>query len=213
MLLAFEMTKIISCLASLTLALVGGAVEEDNSSHVCADSVAVAVNDDDVLTAELVDWLRDNGAYINEKLVIKQSDPSLPRGIYAMEDLEVGETICNIPWALILKPSAEELAKAYEESSDCGTIESVFRAITADNNEMTPYGRYLLNQPRAYTAAFWSQVSVFNIAPAPLSSWISFMLCFILHFLSLQTGCSRPTARHAPNQERTTSDKVRRATT
>ena len=202
------LTKI-SCLASLTPGLVAVAVEEDNSSDVCSDSIAVAVNDDDVLTTELVDWLRDNGAYINDKLVIKQSDPSLPRGIYAMEDLEAGETICNIPWVLILKPSAEELAKAIEESSDCGTIESVFRAITADDDEMTPYGRYLLNQPRAYTAAFWSQVSVFNIAPASQSSWILFVLCIISHFLSLQTGCSRPTARHAPNQERTASDKVR----
>jgi hypothetical protein len=180
----------ISCLASLTLAFVAVAVEEDNSSDVCSESIAVTVNDDDVLTAELVDWLRDNGAYINEKLVIKQLDPSLPRGIYAMEDLEVGETICNIPWALILKPSAEELAKAIEESSDCGTIESVFHAITADNNEMTPYGRYLLNQPRAYTAAFWSQVSVFKITPASQSSWILLMLCFILHisFLSKQAA-------------------------
>ncbi len=159
----------ITCLVLLAYValFVDAAVEEDNSSHVCAGSIFTtddddrcrpAEQDDNVLTVQLIDWLRDNGAYINDKLVIKQLDPSLPRGIYAVEDLEAGETICKIPWALILKPSAEELAKRYEESSDCGTIESVFRAITADNDEMTPYGKYLLNQPRAYTAAFWSQV-------------------------------------------------------
>ena len=138
------------------------AAVEDNIGQVCADSTTSrsAEQDDDALTPQLIDWLRDNGAYINEKLVIKQFDPSFPRGIYALEDMEKGETVCKIPWSLILKPSAEELAKEYDNSTDCGTIESVYHAITAERDEMTPYGRYLLNQPKAYTAAFWSQVSV-----------------------------------------------------
>jgi len=152
------------------LAFVADAVEASNS-HVCTDTSNTnnvddschyaEQDDDDVLTAQLIDWLRDNGAYINEKLAIKQLDPSLPRGLYAMEDMEAGETVCKIPWALILKPTAEELANGSvrEELSDCGTIEAVFHAITVDEDNMTPYGRYLLNRPKAYTAPFWSQVS------------------------------------------------------
>jgi hypothetical protein len=140
------------------------AAVEDNIGQVCADSTTSrsAEQDDDALTPQLIDWLRDNGAYINEKLVIKQFDPSFPRGIYALEDMEKGETVCKIPWALILKPNHYEHVhvKAREELSDCGTIESVYHAITAERDEMTPYGKYLLNQPQAYTAAFWSQVSL-----------------------------------------------------
>lgn len=141
---------------------------EENTSQVCTDSAAATAATADeasrsaeqnALTAQLVDWLRDNGAYINEKLSIKQLDPSLPRGIHAMNNMEEGETVCKIPWSLILKPSAEELAKEYDNSTDCGTIESVYHAITAERDEMTPYGKYLLNQPQAYIAAFWSQVS------------------------------------------------------
>lgn len=152
------------------LAFVADAVEA-SISDVCTDTSNTnnvddschyaEQDDDDVLTAQLIDWLRDNGAYINEKLAIKQLDPSLPRGLYAMEDMEAGETVCKIPWALILKPTAEELANGSvrEELSDCGTIEAVFHAITVDEDNMTPYGRYLLNRPKAYTAPFWSQVS------------------------------------------------------
>ena len=78
-----------------------------------------------------------------------------------MEDMEAGEIVCKIPWELVLKPSTEELAKGSEREglSDCGTIEAVFHAITADEDKITPYGRYLLHRPKAYTAPFWSQVS------------------------------------------------------
>ena len=154
--------------ASLTLTFFA-AVVEGITSNVCSDFAAddnddssrSAEQDDDVLTAQLIDWLLDNGAYINDKLAIKQVDPSVPRGIYAIEDMEAGETVCKIPWALILKPTAEEVANGSvrEELSDCGTIEAVFHAITVDEDNMTPYGRYLLNRPKAYTAPFWSQVS------------------------------------------------------
>jgi hypothetical protein len=160
---------------SFILVSLAKASMEENTSHVCTDSAAAAAAtadeasrsaEQDALTAQLVDWLRDNGAYINEKLSIKQLDPSLPRGIYAMNNMEEGETVCKIPWSLILKPSAEELAKEYDNSTDCGTIESVYHAITVERDEMTPYGRYLLNQPKAYTAAFLSQVSV-KSSPKP----------------------------------------------
>ena len=89
--------------------LVAAAVE-DNIGQVCADSTIShsAEQDDDALTPQLIDWLRDNGAYINEKLAIKQLDPSFPRGIYALEDMEMGETVCKIPWSLILKPNDYE---------------------------------------------------------------------------------------------------------
>ena len=171
-----KLTAVLLLLATLALPFVANAGEGNYSQdedNVCtdsstttitydvADSSRYAEQDDDVLTAQLIDWLRDNGAYINDKLVIKQVDPSLPRGIYAIEDMEAGETVCKIPWDLILKPSVEELAKGRDRDglSDCGTIEAVFHAITAEDDNTTPFGRFLRHRPKANTAPFWSQVS------------------------------------------------------
>ena len=112
---------------------------------------------DDVVS-QLLDWLHENGAYINEKVAVRHlvpDDPLSPRGIFATDDMDVGETVCRIPWNLILKPSEEELETG--NSTDCDTIKAVADAM--NNGGKTPYGAYLLAQPKDYTPAFWSQVS------------------------------------------------------
>jgi len=112
---------------------------------------------DDVVS-QLLDWLHENGAYINEKVAVRHlvpDDPLSPRGIFATDDMDVGETVCRIPWNLILKPSEEELETG--NSTDCDTIKAVADAM--NNCGKTPYGAYLLAQPKDYTPAFWSQVS------------------------------------------------------
>ena len=108
---------------------------------------------DDLLIGTMIDWLQANGAYINEKVAIRRmivDDRSSPRGIFATHDMKAGETVCNIPWELIVKPSKQ----AYEEDNDCGTIESAIEAMIHD--DITPYGKYLLAQPQRYTPGLWS---------------------------------------------------------
>jgi hypothetical protein len=94
-------------LVSLVVAL---ALECNNSS-------------DDNLVSKLLHWLRENGAYINKKVVVRRvvsEDPLSSRGIFATDDMAVGEIVCRIPWNLILKPSEEDLG-TWE---DCGTIKA-----------------------------------------------------------------------------------------
>lgn len=126
---------------------------------------AAAASTEDVLVSNLIEWLRTNGAYINPKLQIQHmipSDPSSPRGIYTMETLEEGDTVCTIPWKLMIIPSDISQLQGgtsqlpLKDLLDCGTIDNVIEEITKDENEITPYGKYLLSQPRGYTAAFWS---------------------------------------------------------
>jgi len=128
--------------------LVALALEE--GSETCSDH-------SDDLASQLLDWLRENGAYINEKVVVRHlvpDDPLSPRGIFTTDGMDVGETVCRIPWDLILKPSEVDLGTG---ETDCGTIEAVADAMS--DGGKTPYGAYLLAQPKDYTAAFWSQVS------------------------------------------------------
>ncbi len=123
---------------------------------------ATAADTQEVLITDMINWLRANGAFINDKLQIRHinpDDPSSPRGLFALESLEQGETVCNIPWELIISPS-EKVAPQSEryKQLDCGTIDAVIEEICKSESDMTAYGKYLLSQPRGYTLGFWSKL-------------------------------------------------------
>eukprot|EP00581_Thalassiosira_minuscula_P006467 CAMPEP_0183737202 /NCGR_PEP_ID=MMETSP0737-20130205/51309_1 /TAXON_ID=385413 /ORGANISM="Thalassiosira miniscula, Strain CCMP1093" /LENGTH=428 /DNA_ID=CAMNT_0025971431 /DNA_START=157 /DNA_END=1443 /DNA_ORIENTATION=- len=116
--------------------------------------------DADVLTSDLLEWLRANGAYINEKLVVRHvvpNDPSSPRGVFASDAMDEGEVLCKIPPQLIVKSTDELMEGLPAEMSYCGAIKAVLEATSGE--DITPYGRYLLSQPKGYTAMFWSQAA------------------------------------------------------
>jgi len=100
----------------------------------------------------LIAWLRDNGAYINDKLVVK-NDGSY-RGVFATQDMEVGERVCSIPSHLIIQPT-EELTREEDVGTctDCLTTKAVMNELSRD--DPTPYGEYLA-QTSGYLPLFWS---------------------------------------------------------
>ncbi len=125
------------------------------AAATAAVNESVANDTQDVLVADLIKWLRANGSFINNKLQIRHinpDNPTSPRGVFALEPLEEGETVCNIPWELMIKPSKDE-----REKYDCGTINAVIKELGKSETEMSPHGKYLLSQPRGYTLGFWSK--------------------------------------------------------
>ena len=134
-------------------------VDEDSSADATCSSSA-ASNNDDELVAQLLDWLIANGAYVNPKIIVRHlipTDPTSIRGIFATDTIADGETVYSIPWKLILKPRNSDDANKLPMDDECGTFEAVANSMR--NGGKTPYGKYLLNQPKDYTAAFWSQAS------------------------------------------------------
>ncbi|KAL9187646.1 hypothetical protein ACHAXT_006024 [Thalassiosira profunda] len=124
-------------------------------------ALALSPDVDDVLSSQLIEWLRSNGAYINPKLSVARAapaDPSSPRGVFATAALDEGETVCKIPWSLVIGPSAALSSKQQRRDSDCGTIRAVKDAMAA-GDATTPYGRYLRAQPRNATPGFWSDAA------------------------------------------------------
>jgi hypothetical protein len=108
---------------------------------------------DDELSLQLLEWLHANGAFISSKVEVQNvipGDPTSTRGVFALDALDEGEVICRIPWNLIIK--LEEDPK--KEDWDCGTVEATVKAMSG--NSITPYGNYLLEQPRGFLPAFWS---------------------------------------------------------
>ncbi len=144
-------------LLTIAAAVAAAASTAAAAAAAASETVAVANDTQDVLITDLINWLRANGSFINDKLQIRHitpDDPTSPRGVFALEPLEEGETVCNIPWDLMFKPSAEEREKS---DLDCGTINAVIEEFSKSETEMTPYGKYLLSQPRGYTLGFWSE--------------------------------------------------------
>ncbi|KAL7551722.1 hypothetical protein ACHAWF_014909 [Thalassiosira exigua] len=61
--------------------------------------------------------------------------------------------MCRVPWNLIVKPRGSR--NTAMKISDCGTIEEVKEMM----NNRTPYGNYLLAQPKGFTPGFWSDAA------------------------------------------------------
>mmetsp|Transcript_7573 Transcript_7573/g.8672 ORF Transcript_7573/g.8672 Transcript_7573/m.8672 type:complete len:425 (+) Transcript_7573:126-1400(+) len=126
------------------------------NTFACANTIVVESNDSTSSDKQLIDWLRSNGATINEKLEIRHINPddsTSPKGVFATENIDVGEVICEIPMDLMIHPEG----KQDWTSTDCGTIEATYKAMTAEENVMNPYVKHLLSQPKDYLPIFWSK--------------------------------------------------------
>lgn len=117
--------------------------------------------DADILTSNLIHWVRSNGGFVSEKIAFRHidNDPNSPRGVFAVDDIEEGETLAIIPWELIIKSPERAAGKVAGKWShnDCGVIQETLNAITASDNAITPYGKYLASQPLNYTVGFWTE--------------------------------------------------------
>ena len=130
---------------------------------VYANIVSNKSSGDETLISNLIQWVRANGGYVNDKLSFRHvnlGDPISPRGVFATKEIEEGETLANIPWNLIIKSPERERGEVEGWSKDdCGVIQETIKVMTASttNVGINPYGRYLLSQPQNYTVGFWSE--------------------------------------------------------
>ena len=110
---------------------------------------------DDILSTNLIAWLRDNGAYINDKLVVKYN--GVYRGIYATQDMEVVQQLCSIPSKLMIQPADKKELMDEEDTSiypHCNTIKEVMKALGSTDDNTNPYDKYLKAQPIGYLPTF-----------------------------------------------------------
>ena len=112
-------------------------------------------DDEDLLSNELIDWIRDGGGFISDKIEIAAPEGGGPRGIFARDILDEREVIFSLPWDLILRPTFNDYRKSNVEDIECGTARAVHRAMSDPNP--TPYAKYLALQPRRYLPAYWSK--------------------------------------------------------
>jgi len=122
---------------------------------------------------DVIDYVRDNDGYINEKLKIYRPPDSAVRGIYAMEELEKDEILCQLPWKLLISPENKYLyfknvekgeddegEEEYDEEEEyemkfCDSIDMLYQDM---KHNLTPYGRFLrYHQPYRYIPAVWTE--------------------------------------------------------
>ncbi|EJK54883.1 hypothetical protein THAOC_25450 [Thalassiosira oceanica] len=128
------------------------------SRHASDDS------DVDVLTDDLISWVKSNGAFIDDRISIRRvdpADPTSPRGIFADRgSFEKGEKLFSIPTELIYdgKPRTvkQNVGKRWKDDHhDCGTTYEIHDAMLSG---ATPYGRYLAAQPRRYVPGYFRRL-------------------------------------------------------
>ena len=106
----------------------GAATTDDISQEEAAE---------DLLTSNLIAWMKTNGAFISDKIEIQRFQPPgvdyKIRGVFAKEDLAKDEMILKVPWSLIVQPSPED-----DEYDDCSTMVNIF--LDMKDDEGTPYG-------------------------------------------------------------------------
>ena len=109
---------------------------------------STANNNDVELLNAVTDWIVDHGAYISDKVEVQHIAPGLS-GLFATQDIDVGEVALQVPWHLILKPTLPK-------TGFCSAIWTVQKAISKPQDEQTPYERYLAARSRKHLPPFWS---------------------------------------------------------
>jgi hypothetical protein len=100
---------------------------------------------------EIMDWVRSNGGWINDKVEVRTIHGALS-GIFATQDLVWGEVIAYIPWKLIIKVDKDDYTW-------CDSVENVRRFLINDNQNQTLYQRYLTQRSVGHIPRFWSNTS------------------------------------------------------
>mmetsp|Transcript_28700 Transcript_28700/g.44093 ORF Transcript_28700/g.44093 Transcript_28700/m.44093 type:complete len:585 (-) Transcript_28700:109-1863(-) len=135
---------------------------------------------------DVIDYVRENDGYINEKLKIYRPPGSAVRGIYTMEELEKDEIICELPWKLLISPEnkhlyfdveyevedkqedSDEEANSDEEKYDeeeegqsesqTDLCDSIDMLYVDMKYNLTAYGRFLrYHQPYRYIPSLWTE--------------------------------------------------------
>jgi hypothetical protein len=122
---------------------------------------ASKTEDAEALASNLVQWVRNSGGFVSDKIAFRHinDDATSPRGVFAVQDIDENETLAIIPWDLIIKSPDRAAGKVDDRWShdDCGVIQETLKTMTASEDDMTPYGKYLLSQPSNYTVGFWTE--------------------------------------------------------
>ena len=117
------------------------------------ESFSTLIKDDktDEILADMIHWLRNNGAFIDEGIQLRRLDPGVPtspRGVFASRTFEKDDVLISIPWDLVVKPEDGH------EKGRCGTVQAIHDHMKDGSN---PYGRYLASQPRRGLPGYWSE--------------------------------------------------------
>jgi len=119
-----------------------------------AISLALAGAEDRV--DRLVEWFRDRGGIISEKLDIHRTDPSdpnSPMGIFAREKINEEETILEIPRG----EGGAVIESADVDDMSCKTVRRiVLETELGEQSRFAPYLKYLAGEPRGAIPSAWS---------------------------------------------------------
>eukprot|EP00978_Attheya_sp_CCMP212_P006077 scaffold13679_cov54-Attheya_sp.AAC.1 len=106
------------------------------------------------LQRELIEWMRSEDAFINEKQEVRLVDPQDPRsgyGVFAKERIKEGETLVSVPFNLAIHKGR------LQRKLPCETIDELLEEMEdGDKSDFAPYVRYLKSIPEGELPDGWS---------------------------------------------------------
>lgn len=143
-------------LCNALLLLASAAAE--TSSDTC--SIAVEQHAKDV-----VDWLRSEGGFFNDKLEVRRADPSDPTsylGVFATDTIQPKEALLTVPASSMIRAVEDEQPISDEEYTDalCDLTHVVLKELrSGEQSHFAPYVKYLLDQEEGQLPASWTEAA------------------------------------------------------
>ena len=116
---------------------------------------ALAATDDVSIQMSLVEWIRSEGGFFNEKQEFRRGkDPLSPFGIFARERIEKGEVLTSVPWKCVFTAGTDD----FKTNLHCDTIRLLIQEMKKgpDKSFYGPYIHYLLTRPPVDIPSTWS---------------------------------------------------------
>lgn len=102
----------------------------------------------------VVEWLRENGGYFNEKQRFgRGSSESAPIGVFASQDIPQGEVLTTVPWKCVIATGTGD----WSDRVYCDTVKLLVKEMRkGDESFFGPYVNYLLAFPPFYLPTDWT---------------------------------------------------------
>jgi hypothetical protein len=124
----------------------------DTQRRSTATATGQTVNDGFLL----IDWIRKNGGYIDDRLIVRHKDPDDPtsyRGLFTTQNIEEDEDLCFVPWNTIITAGKDDYHQEDGGSSsqyDATIVDTAFRLVhemnQGNNSHYVPYINLLRTQ-------------------------------------------------------------------
>jgi spermidine synthase len=112
---------------------------------------------------DIIDWVRSEGGFFNDKLEVRRADPADPTsyyGIFATNTIQPKEALLRVSASSMIRAVKDEQQVSDEEHASelCDLTHVVLKELrSGEQSQYAPYVKYLLDQKRGQLPSSWTE--------------------------------------------------------